>query len=131
MYWCLDYFITHRLDPCYNGFLRLEPHLLCLTQPASTRQRYRRLCKLLVKLTCFLKLKTIIWKLLISGKYCEQYNNISYNFWQKCAILLICLNIIMTTVFTHISFFKNINIIMFENWQGIYPMVLGASLSEY
>ena len=32
-----------------------------------------------------------------------------------------CLNLIARTVFRH-QFFKKINVILFENWQGINPM---------
>ena len=40
------------------------------------------------------------------------------------------LNIIATTVFIHRYIFKNINKILFENWQGINPMGLNASLED-
>ena len=41
------------------------------------------------------------------------------------------MNIIATTVFIPRSFFKNIHIIMFENWHGINQMGLSASLADY
>ena len=44
--------------------------------------------------------------------------------------MLLCLNITATTFFRHV-FFKNISIILFENWQGVNPMGLSTSLGDY
>ena len=40
-------------------------------------------------------------------------------------------NLIETTVFKHQYFFKQIDIVMFENWQWINPRGLSATLYDY
>ena len=39
--------------------------------------------------------------------------------------------ILQKQLFLQMDYFKNINIILFENWQGINPMGLSAYLVDY
>ena len=54
--WCLDPFITDTVKPYFYIFLILSPHVIFLTHPESTRQKYRRLCKSVVTLKCIFQI---------------------------------------------------------------------------
>ena len=65
-----------------------------------------------------------------SGEYGENVTKLVDILLQKQCLMLLCLNMITTAVLDP-YIFKNINIIMFENFQGINPKGLGAPLDEY